>query len=203
MSDVVAFHKPTFDSMFSLPAEWCFTSYSLGEYRKVFEAICAIAHIHITARDIAISRRGDRLGNADSIYIENCGDLLRRIINYSRVSEAAARSILDDLTYGNRCIKKPELRLQPLIKLTSGTYAIAPHLWICFSAEASLTRLLNKISSEKHVYLELAKTKEELMRGRIITRLANKGFRMVNVDVPGLPDIDLAIIKDVEKQVYS
>ena len=198
VSDMVAFHKPTFDGMFTLPAKWRFTSYSLGEFRKVFERICAISHIHIIARHIAMMKRG-RFGNADSIYIEKSDDFLRRIINYSRVSESAVRNILDDLTYGNRCINTPELRLQPLIKLTSDTYAIVPHLWICMSAENSVITLLNKWTSDREAYLEHANTKEEIMRDRIINRLADNGFRMVSENVPDLPDIDLAIISDVEK----
>lgn len=198
VSDMVAFHKPTFDGMFTLPAEWRFTSYSLGEFRKVFERICAISHIHIIARHIAMMKRG-RFGNADSIYIEKSDDFLRRIINYSRVSESAVRNILDDLTYGNRCINTPELRLQPLIKLTSDTYAVVPHLWICMSAENSVITLLNKWTSDREAYLEHANTKEEIMRDRIINRLADQGFRMVSENVPDLPDIDLAIISDIEK----
>lgn len=199
VSDMVAFHKPTFDSMFTLPEKWHFSSYSLGEFRRVFEVICAIAHIHITARHIAISNNVDRLGDADSIYIENCDDLLRRVINYSRVSESVVRHILDDLAYGNERVEKPEPRLQPLIKLTPDSYAIVPHLWICMSAENSVTTLLNKHTSDRKAYLDYSKTKEEMMRDRIINRLTGKGLRTVYKGVPGLPDIDLAIISDVEK----
>ena len=45
--DMKKFLKPTFDRMFSLPGEWRFSSYSLAEFREIFEAICAIAHIHL------------------------------------------------------------------------------------------------------------------------------------------------------------
>ena len=197
VSDMVTFHQPTFDSMFSLPEEWKFTSYSLGEFRKVFEAICAISHIHTTARNIAMSR--SRLDKATSIYIECCDDFLRRIIDYSSVAESVVRNILDDLTYGNKGIEKPEPRLQPLIKLTSDTYALVPNLWICMSAENSVTTLLNKCSSDRKAYLELATSKEELMRNRIINRLTDASARTVFGEVLGLPDIDLAIIRDAEK----
>ena len=37
------------------------------------------------------------------------------------------------------------------------------------------------------------------MRKRIMARLAGKDFRIVSEDVSGLPDVDLAIIMDVEK----
>ena len=197
VSDMVAFHQPTFDSMFSLPEEWKFTSYSLGEFRKVFEAICGISHIHTTARHIAMSR--NRVNEATIIYIECCDDFLRRIINYSRVSESVVRNILDDLTYGNKGIEKPEPRLQPLIKLTSNTYALVPNLWICMSAENSVTTLLNKCSSNRKAYLELTTRKEELMRNRIINRLTDASVRTVCGEVSGLPDVDLAIIRDAEK----
>ena len=42
--------RPLFDRMFLLPSEWEFSRYTLGEFRKVFEVICAIAHIHWKAR---------------------------------------------------------------------------------------------------------------------------------------------------------
>ena len=70
------------------------------------------------------------------------------------------KSILDDLTYGNRGIKHPDPALQPLIKLNSDFYAIVPSIWMCSAAERNLTALLNKLPSEKEIYRKLVSEKE-------------------------------------------
>ena len=199
VSDTVKHLKPCFDRMFSLPREWQFSRYSLGEFRKVFERICAISHIHFAARGLAVTQGCDNLGYANSIYMPSSDELLRRVVNYSRVSESTVQNILDDLTYGNGGISHPAPALQPLIKLNSNVYAIAPHLWISSDAEVNFTTLLNKLPSEKHIYSKLSTEKEGLMRKRIMARLSGKGFRIVSGEVPDLSDIDLAIIMDSEK----
>ena len=199
VSDTIIYLKPLFDRMFLLPSEWQFSRYSLGDFRKVFEAICAIAYIHWGARCMAIDRQCLNMGYADSIYVRPFDDLLRQVIRYSGVSESEVQSIFDDLSYGNRDILQPDPALQPLIKLNSEVYAIMPHLWICSAAEVNFTMLLNKLPSEKEIYAKLANEKEELMRGRFTTCLSAKGFRFICENVSGLPDIDLAIIRDSEK----
>ena len=199
VSDTITYLKPLFDRMFLLPREWEFSRYSLGNFRKTFAAICAIAHIHWTARCMAIHMGCSRMGCADGIYIPTCDELLRRVVRYSGVSDAKVQSIFDDLSYGNRGISRPELALQPLIKLNSEVYAIVPHLWMCSSAERNLTALLNKLPSEKGIYAKLVNEKEALMRGRFTVSLSDKDFRCILGSVPGLPDIDLAIISDSEK----
>ena len=199
VSDMMKYLRPFLDRMFSLPSEWQFSRYSLGNFRKVFEVICAISHIHFTARIIAMNRGCKDLGYADSIYMPTYIELLTRVVNYSRVPKATVQNILDDLTYGNGGILHPAPALQPLIKLNSDIYAIVPHLWISSAAEVNFTMLLNKLPSEKHIYSKLATEKEGLMRKRIKARLSGKGFRTVSGEIPGLPDIDLAIIMDSEK----
>ena len=139
------------------------------------------------------------MGYVDSIYTRPFDDLLRQVVRYSRVSESEVRSIFDDLSYGNRDILQPDPALQPLIKLNSEVYAIVPHLWICSSAERNLTALLNKLPSEKEIYAKLVNKKEALMRGRFTSDLSEIGFRFVWENVPDLPDVDLAIIRDSEK----
>ena len=199
VSETRASLKPTFDTLFSLPSEWQFSRYSLEDFRKVFEVISTIASIHLTARGLAIERGCAADGYADSIYVPTCDELLRRIVRYSGVSEAKILSIFDDLTYGNRGIEHPDPALQPLIKLNSKNYAIAPHLWICSAAERNLTVLLNRLPSEKSIYAKLTNEKESLMRERLTDALADEGYRFIWGNVPNLPDIDLAIITDSEK----
>ena len=200
VSDMIAFLKPLFDEIFLLPNEWQFSRYSLGDFRQVFEAICAIAHIHRTARVIAATQGCDSRGYLDSIYLPTCDELLRRVIRYSGVSNAKVQNILDDLTYGSGSISHSELAMRPLIKLNSEYYAIVPHVWICSSAERNFTALLNRLESEREIYLQLASTeKEERMRQHFTEDLSDKGYRFIWGNVTNLPDVDLVIINDSKK----
>lgn len=201
VSDMIKTMSPGYDIAFSLPPEWQFSRYSLGDFRKVFEAILAMAFIHFRAREIAIEDGCDSFGYADSIYTPTYNELLRRVARYSGVSDEKVLSVFDDLTYGNRGIPKRELdpALQPLIKLNSNQYAIMPSLWMSLSPERNLTVLLNKLSSERKIYAKLVDKKEELMRQHIITDLSESDFRFICGSVANLPDVDLAIVKESEK----
>lgn len=171
----------------------------MGDFRKVFEAISAIAYIRDIAQTIAAVQGCVDMGYADSIYVPTCNELLRRVVRYSGVSDTKVRSIFDDLTYGNSGIKHPDPALQPLVKLHSECYAIMPHLWLYCSTERNLTVLLNRLKSEKAIYAKLVNEKEGLMRQRFTDDLSDKGFRFIHGNVPNLPDVDFAIINDSEK----
>ena len=200
VSGMISCLKPFCDNMFILPRGWKFSRYSLGDFRKVFEAILAMAVIHLNARIIAIKKGCQNMAYLDSIYLPTCSELLRRVVKYSHLPDEMVQSILDDLTYGNRGIKHPDPALQPLIKLNSKDYAIMPNLWICSAAERNLTILLNKLPSEKKIYRTLVSEKEALMRKSIIAELSEKGFSFISEKVTNpLPDIDLAIVSDSEK----
>lgn len=204
VSETITFLKPLFDEIFMLPSEWEFSCYTLGDFQKVFQSICAIAHIHWIARIMAMARKCEAMGNLDCLYTLTFEELLRRIVRYSGVSEEIVKHILDDITYGKGtkkgAISHSELAMRPLIKLNSDYYAIAPHVWICSSPERNFTALLNWLESEREIYLTLAsKEKESLMRKRITTNLSDIGIRFVSGRVGNLSDIDLAIINDSEK----
>lgn len=199
VSDTIRAISPCYDPVFSFPSEWQFSRYSLGDFRKVFEAILAIASIHWRARMMAIEMGCGGMGYPDSIYMPTHSELQSRVARYSGVSNAKILSIFDDLTYGNRGIKHPDPALQPLIKLNTKHYAIMPSLWLSLSPERNLTVLLNKLPSEKKIYRKLVGEKEALMRKRLTTNLHDKDFRFISGNVAKLPDIDLAIVDDSEK----
>lgn len=198
--DMKRFLEPNIDRMFSLPSEWRFSSYSLGEFRKVFEAICAMAHIRWRAHTLAKLRGCRDGGYAGSIFMPSCDSLLTLVVDNSGVSKSAVRRILDDLTYGNRGIKRPNLALQPLVKIHSDFYAIVPFLWITWIPEDNLISLLNRIPEEKKIYSKLSNEKEGRMRKGIMTELGTAAFRFIYGPVhKSLPDIDLALVVDSEK----
>ncbi|MDE0018729.1 MAG: hypothetical protein OXU51_21285 [Candidatus Poribacteria bacterium] len=199
VADTITCLKPLFNRMFLLPNEWQFSRYSLGDFRRVFEAISSMAYIRDLAKTIAMSQGCLNMGYADSIYVPSCCELQARVARYSGISAAKVLSVFDDLTYGNRDVKYPDPALQPLIKLNSTCYAIMPHLWLFSAAERNLTVLLNRIPFEKDIYAKLVDEKEDLMRERFTTDLCRSDFRFVCGNITNLPDVDLAIVQDSEK----
>ena len=192
--------KPVLDDYFLLPSEWQLSCYTFDDFRQVFESISAMAAIHAIARRKAAEQGCS--GYADSILMPTYDELLARVGRYSRVSGSKVRNIIDDLTYGNRGIPNPDPALQPLIKLNPKLYAVMPYLWIGSSPERNLTALLNKLPSERKLYLRLVSEKERLMRERFTAGLSSNGFSFISGTVPGspdLPDVDLALVMESEK----
>ena len=199
VADMKTYLKPLFDRMFLLPSEWEFSCYTLGDFRKVFEAVCAIARIHWTARQLAGAMGCENRGYPDSIYVLTYRELLRRVVRYSGLSDVKVKSVFDDLTYGNAGIKQPNPALQPLIKLNSDHYAIAPNIWICSAAERNFISLANKLPSEKEIYAKLVGEKEGLMKQHFTTGLCDKDFKFISGNITNLTDVDLAIVNHSEK----
>ena len=173
--------------------------YTLGDFREVFEVVCAMAHIHWRARQLAAAQGCENRGYLDSIYVLTYNELLRRVVRYSGLSDIEVKSIFDDLTYGNRDIKRPVPALQPLIKLNSEHFAIVPNIWICSAAERNFISLINRLSSEKVIYEGYVNEKENLMKERFKTRLSDGNFKSYSGSVASLTDVDLAIVSHSEK----
>ncbi len=199
VAEMKRYLKPLFDRMFLLPSEWEFSRYTLGDFRKIFEAVCAIARIHWTARQVAGAIGCEHKGYLDGIYVLKYQELLRRVVRYSGLSDVKVKSIFDDLTYGNSGIERPNPALQPLIKLNSDHYAIVPNIWICTAAERNFISLINKLPSEREIYAKYVDEKEYLMKERFKSRLPDRGFKPYSGNVAKLTDIDLAIVSHSEK----
>ena len=200
VSDMKTYLRPLFDKMFLLPSEWPFSRYTLGDFQKVFETICAIAHIHWAARIMAVQKGVSHKGYIDSIYVITYGELIRRVARYSDMPAVNVQSVLDDLTYGSSDIENPMPALQPLIKLNSKCYVIAPNIWMCSSAERNFTALLNRMSGDnKKIYSKLSNEQEGLMKERFTTGVTVEGFEFVSANIANLTDIDLAIVNHSEK----
>lgn len=193
---------PLTEGMFSLPDAWQFSNYTMGDFRKFSLSLSAIALIHLQARLLAANLGCYALGYCNSIFVVEEDELLRRLTRYSGVSEEIISYLINDLTYGNREILKPDPAIQPLIKLNHFQYAIMPSLIISCSMERNFAILLNKLPSEKRIYLNLVSEKENIMRESIKNEINIPNTRFFDGRIPGLtqiPDIDLAIINDKEK----
>ena len=200
VGDMKTYLRPLFDGMFLLPSEWKFSRYTLGDFREVFEVICAIAHIHWAAHITAANQGVDHESYLDNICVKTYKELIRCIAKYSDISSVKVKSVFDDMTYGNSGIKSPSPALQPLIKLNSRFYAIAPSIWICSSAERNFTALLNRMQDQNEkIYKKFSNKKEDLMKERFTTALSNKDFELASGKVSNLGDVDLAIVNHSEK----
>lgn len=107
------------------------------------------------------------------------------------------------MTYGNREIHVPDPALQPLIKLNSNSYALPPFLILSSSMERNLTILLNRIPEERSLYTKLVEEKENYMRENLKRSFNFSGIRFYNGNLSdkSLPDVDLAVVSDIEKIV--
>lgn len=193
---------PAMERKFILPNQWQFSHYSIDEFRKFAISLAAICFIHFNARLHAAMHGCANLGYSDSVFIASQFELLRRLVRYSSVSESALGYLIEDMTYGNRNISKPDPAIQPIIKMNENNLAIIPSLVISCNMERNFTILLNKIPSEKYIYSQLVSEKEKLMRQRIIDNISISDLRYIYGNIfedKSIPDIDLLIISDTEK----
>jgi hypothetical protein len=205
VSKVLEFFEEEIEHRFTLPESWKFSSFSLGEFKSVYSSILAMSHIHRTARIFAIRKGCQDFGYCGGVNIIKFDDLARMIARYSDLSNSSVTSVLNYLIYGSQGIKKPDPALQPLIKINDNEVLIAPNIWIGINAERNLTVLLNRIPSERGIYLDLVNSKEDLMRKKILHAVAHMKIRteygnlFINDDSP---DVDLALIDDKNKILY-
>lgn len=194
--------SPIMETQYTLPNDWQLANYSIDQFRRVSKCLVAIAYIHFIARIHAASQGCVGLGFSNSIFIASQSELQRRLIRYSGVSERVVVRLIDYLTYGSQGISKPDPAIQPLIKLNDQQFAIMPSLLINSSMERNFTVLLNKLPKEKATYSKLVSDKEHLMRHRIQEEISLPHIRFFHGKIKtelDLPDIDLAIINDVNK----
>lgn len=193
---------PLVQRKFTLPDDWEFEGYSMGEFRKAWTCLEAIAYLHHAARLIAARRGTGGVMHAGSVFAPRHEELLKRIERYSGVPERALASLVGDLTYGARGVRRPDPAIQSLIRLNNVQYGIMPSLVMASSSERNLTVLLNRLPAQRDHYLRLVSRKEDLMRQRIKQSLQSCSIRFFQGNIPDaedLPDIDLALISDSER----
>jgi hypothetical protein len=117
------------------------------------------------------------------------------------MAKPITQSILNDLTYGSQ-ISRPDPAIQPIVRLANDQYVISPGLITSCSPERNFTVLLNQLPPQRSIYSRLVEQKEALMRDSMCESIASLHLRSFSGSIPGrkdLPDIDLAIISDIEK----
>jgi hypothetical protein len=192
--------QPQYALQISLPGSWEFGSYSLAQYTQVWQVLAAVAYVHLAACRLAAIQAHDRGSARDCLLVISRQELVDQITAHSQVKRSAIRALVDDLTYGNAEIEKPDPAIQPLLALENRSFTIAPSLVCHSNFERNFCVLLNKIPDRRRIYFDYVNLKEEIMRQAICDRLP--GLRFFHGQIPGfsdLPDIDLAIISDDEQ----
>ena len=185
-----------------LPRDWQFSRYSVGDFQRFAHVLRALCWIHYFARLSAANRGIPGLGYDDCLIVMSKSQLLRRLIRLCELPHRIVAALLEDLTYGSRGIRSPDIVLQPLVSLRSNVYAIAPTTIINNSLERNFAVLMNRIPRERAIYTGLSQQREELSRRRIVSELAEIPIRHWHGNVPGWsdgPDIDLALMDDISK----
>lgn len=193
--------EPHFRARFFLPESWCFSCFSMKDFRIVYLALFTLAVIQRRARLVAAGRGCVGFGFDDAVIVILIEDLILRLVRYTGLPAHSVKSVLDFLTYGNSQ-SNPDPALQPLIKVAGAKYIISPFLFLHTSPERNLCTLLNRLPHERKIYSRLTREKETLMQNEIESVVADKGFRSVKGKIPGrddVGDIDLAIISDREQ----
>lgn len=192
---------PWLEARYSLPSHWQLSRYSILDFKRVSKCLIALSYIHYSARVLAAQKGCDGLGYASSVFLASASELQNRLVRYSGCPGDVVAAIIEDMTYGNRAISKPDPAIQPLIMLNRGIYAIMPNLLMSSSVERNLTVLMNRLPEERAVYSRLVGDKESLMRQWIMDNLAIPNLRYFSGRIPGghKATVDLVIISDLEK----
>lgn len=185
-----------------LPPDWRFSRYSVGDFQRFAHVLRALCWIHYFARLSAGSRGIPGFGYDNCLIVMSKSQLLRRLIRFTELPHNIVAALVEDLTYGSREIRSPDIVLQPLVPLTTNAYAIAPNIIINNSLERNFAVLMNRIPEERAIYTGLSQQRESLSRRRIVSELAELPIRDWHGDVrgwPDAPDIDLALMDDISR----
>jgi hypothetical protein len=200
LAPAVAHFSAVVDQAFTLPPDWSFTRFSLGEFRRVFEHIGALALIQYLGRHSAAALGAPGLGISDCLLTLNPEELASMIQRRTSIRRDIVSAILSTLTYGSYPrLRLPDPALQPLIPIDTGFICVPPMLVITSNPERNLIALANRVPAEQAVYDRLKDQKETLMRERILSQI--KQFRLRSwsgkfVGKKDLPDVDLVLIDD-------
>lgn len=187
----------------TLPAEWQFSRYSLGDFRRWARVLCGLCLIHVIARARAAYQGLPGIGYADSLLIMGRKEIRKRLTRYTGLPQATVKALIEDLTYGAREMRLPDPILQPLVPLLPDRYAIAPNLVLNSSMERNFAVLMNRIPQERAIYSKLSEERESLSRTRIIDAISSLTIRHWYGKITSwteAPDIDLALMEESSKE---
>ena len=193
VTQLVSFWSPLTELRYSLPEEWQFSYFTIGQFKAVFTTIQAMLCGWYLAR-VAVAQSGmPAAGYRSAVYVVEREELLARLTRYTSLKSEVIQKVLEALNFGSCGVRNPDIAIQPLIDLNNGCYALSPFIWLNTNAERNICVLLNQIKEERKIYSTLTNEKESVMRHEIEVFLQPYGYDFKYGKVQGT-DLDFAII---------
>lgn len=193
MDQLAVAFRDAFTSRHVLPENWQFRRFSLAEYRKIFTSLQSMAAAWFIARQLAAADGAPAVAFASALWTPRKGFLVATIARHTGLAKAVVTDVLTYLTFGEMGIRDPDMAIQPIVDLTNGQLAICPFVMAHVHAERNLCVLLNQISEERRLYLQLVDEKEHLVRAETIASLSGLSLDFRHGQLADT-DVDLAII---------
>jgi hypothetical protein len=186
-------------SRHSLPENWRFSCFTLGEFRTVFSCLQAMSFAWFAARQIAAADGAPAVAFASAVWTPKKEVLLSTLVRHTGIQKSVVADVLRYLTFGEANIRNPDIAIQPIVDLSNGQYAISSFVMTHVHAERNLCVLLNQIPEDRKFYSQLVDEKEQQARSEAILSLAGFAFDFKHGQL-GDTDLDFAIIDHNAKQ---
>lgn len=190
--------SPDFASRFSLPPEWQFGAFTLGQFAEVAKTLWTICYCHHAARATALRKGATDRALLGAVIVTSGRALRRRLADLSGVDSRAVDAVVECLTYGAVSQRTADPALQPVIEL--GSNVVLPPAIVASSAlERNMAVLLNRMPESKSTYAALSSARESLLRQELTEELQACGLRVWHGAIPSwgvAQEIDLVAIDD-------
>lgn len=189
------FSKAVPESGWSLPEEWDFGDFRLGEFKRIYIAIRALALIWLVARVVSWHKKVYMISGICQLEFSVVKNLIHRA---TEISCPAVDAVCELLTFGSLGILVPDATLQPLLVTETNQCFIAPILLLHTAPENNLCGLVNRVPRYRAIYSKLSNEKETLMFREARMRLEALGLEVNSGEIDGT-NIDLAITEHATK----
>lgn len=183
-------------SRYSIPENWDFGKFTLGQIQSVFEAVRVLLFGHHLARFVLARDGAEGLAYEGCVLCRKKNWLYSFVYRETGISREVIKGILSLLTFGSCGLRDPDVALQPLFEISGDRYALSPLLWLNSNFERNVCVLMARV--EKNAYLALVNEKEKILVEKVKADLSGLGFEF-RVGKIETTDIDLAIIDFTEK----
>jgi hypothetical protein len=183
-------------SYYQLPLDWEFGDFTIGEFRKVNDAIRAVLIGWLSATDLAASYDASYTRNLP--FSTNRVELLNAVKDVTGLPKSVVKRVLALLTYERGAAGTADPALQPLISAAKNAVILSSRLVLGGSPERNLIALINTRPAERLLYDRLKNDKETLMRGRLEARKPRR-YRSWHGKLVGrkdLPNVDYALFDE-------
>lgn len=181
---------------YQLPPGWSFGQFTIGDFRKVNDAVRAVVLGWLFTTDLAASYDSSRTRNLP--FKVKRRELIEAVKDVTGLSKSVVKDIVSALTYSRTYTRFADPALQPLLAVADNEVILSAQLVLGGSPERNLVALINTKSAERALYDRLKDEKEALMRARLETGKPSY-CQSWHGKVPGrknIPNIDYALYDD-------